>query len=189
MKKVLALVLAAAFISSAAFNASAQVPNLTLYFDTGAGFNSQTKDCPNGTPGTVLDAVQVVLNNANAWLTSVEYSIAFPPSMSYAFANSSATLAIGNPVSGHTLGWNLPQNAFSPFVVSEVNFLWNCDGCNPPNDEPVTVVANGDTGFLRMVAWPDNNVIDLVGSTSLVCPGAIPVQEKTWGSIKSLYNE
>jgi hypothetical protein len=37
------------------------------------------------------------------------------------------------------------------------------------------------------VRWPDTTAIDLVGMTSLVCPGPVSTSTTTWGAVKALY--
>jgi len=188
MKKVLAVVLAAAFVGVVSFNANAQVPNASVYFDNGT-FAQQQKDCPNAPVGTVLDQVYVVLNNVNAFISAVEFGISYPAATIWVGDVHSTPLFLGTSPTGVAISWNIPQNAFGPFLAMSANILWGCNGCAGYENSPITVINHGVTGQLRAVGWPNNDLINLVGGTSLVCPNAVPVEEQTWGAIKSLYND
>jgi hypothetical protein len=188
MKKVLAVVLAAAFVGVVSFNVNAQVPNAAVYFDDGT-YAQQQKDCPNAPVGTVLDHLNVVLNNVNSYVSAVEFSVSYPAAISWLGDTHSTPLHLGFSPSGVAISWALPQNAFGPMLAMQAQFVWMCDGCGGFDNSPVTVGPHGTTGFLRAVGWPNNNLIDLVGGTALICPLGVPTEEQTWGAIKSLYND
>jgi hypothetical protein len=193
MKKVLAVVLAAVFVCVGAYSADAQVPFATVVFDDDFGKNS--KDCPGN---NVLDTLTVIGANFNTFLGAIEYGISFPPSLSLigeqflpnkviSVGTSDVTAA---PDFGLTIGFgNNPVNAFATAVIHRMIVLWNCTGCDPPTDETVLVVANGLSGLLQGAVWPTSVLFPVLGGIAVVCPTPVPVEEQTWGQIKSLYSE
>ncbi len=181
MKKVLALALAVALMGMASSNVSAQVPNVQVYFDDIA---HTAKNCAGV---GVMDTLLVVANNFNMWMNAIEYSIQYPPSLTWVADLSPSPLNIGNTPSGVATSFPQPVNAFNPAVVMQVLVMWNCDVCGGTPDA-VVVQPHPQTGFVRASRWPDNALVAGVGMTSLVCPGVVPVEETTWGQVKALYN-
>jgi hypothetical protein len=187
MKKVLAVVLAAALLGVSSFGVSAQVPNVQAYFD--ANLTETSRDCQGV---GVLQDVFIVANNFNMFLSAIEYGVDYSGAAAeliYLGEISAAPLALGTTPIGVAQSWNLPQNAFGPLVVMKVIMQWNCDACQlPAQNAPIVVVPHQVSGFLRGVRWPDQLLVTGLGMTSVVCAGPVPVQETTWGQIKSLYN-
>lgn len=188
MKKVLAVVLAAAFVGVVSFNANAQVPNASVYFDD-VTFSQQQENCPNAPAGTVLGTLYVVLNNVNSFISAVEFGIVYPPAIGWLGDAFDTPLHLGDSPTGVAISWSTPRNAFGNLKVMEAIFVWNCEGCVGFENNPIIVVPHPQTNQLRAVAAPSNILINLVGGTSMICPQGIPVQEETWGAIKSLYND
>lgn len=187
MKKVLAVVLAAAFLGIGAMSADAQTPNVAVYFDD--LLQETSKDCPPGTPGTVLDEAYVVCNNFGIFLIALEYQITFPPSVIFLGDDPQNTNVpfLGSSPAGIAIAWDIPQNAFDPFIANIITFVWNCDGCGAT--EPIVVGPNPQSNLLRGVEWLTQDQVIAVGMTSLVCPGTVSTEESTWGKVKALYNE
>ena len=186
MKKVLAVVLAAAFVSVSTIGAMAQpVPNVQFFFDRNMTMTAM--DCP-GTTGDI-ETGYVVAVNFEAFFSAIEYSVAYPPSMIY-IADAPVNvnqLNIGNSNSGISSAWSLPMNGFEPIRILEVLYQWNCDDCYDAANGAIVVGEFPISGALRYTRWPDNTLFAAVGMTSLVCPGPVPVQESSWGGIKALY--
>jgi hypothetical protein len=185
MKKVLAVVLAAAFVSIMAIGAVAQpVPYVQFYFDRNMTMTAM--DCP-GT-STDIQSGYIVAVNFNMLFTAIEYSVAYPPSMLYladAPVNENQ-LNIGFSNTGISSAWSLPLLGFEPIRILEVLYQWSCDnGCYDP--EAIIVGANPISGLLQFTRFPDNILFEAIGMTSLVCPGVVPVEETSWGGIKALY--
>jgi hypothetical protein len=192
MKKVLAVVLAAAFVCIGAYNASAQVPLLKVVFNE--DFGTDSKDCP----GPVLDTLAVIGSNFNTYLGAIEYGVSFPPSISLIgemfLPNKVVSIGTSDvtagPDFGLTIGFgNNPVNAFSTAVIHRMIVVWNCSSCGPPSDDVIQVVPNGLSNELRGAVWPTSVLFDIYGGTSVICPSSVPVQEQTWGQIKSLYGD
>lgn len=183
MKKVLAVVLTVAFVSLWAYSATAQTPHVVVFFDENW---TQTTGVCQGV-GT-LDNLYVVAVNFNMFINAIEYGVSYPPSLTWIADIPNTPLVIGNTPSGVATTWQLPQNGFDPLGVMEVLVSWNCDACGSNANDPIVVGPHPVTGFLRATRYPDNALVDGVGLTSLVCP-VVPVEEKTWGGVKALYND
>jgi hypothetical protein len=183
MKKVLAVVLTVAFISLWAYSASAQTPHVVVFFDE--DFWTQTTEVCQGI-GT-LDTLSVVAVGWNMFISAIEYSVSYPPSLIWLADLPVTQLNIGTTPSGVATTWGLPQNGFEPLGIMNVLVSWNCDDCTGYQNDPIVVGPHPLTGFLRVARYPDNELIEGVGLTSLVCP-VVPVEEQTWGGVKALYD-
>lgn len=208
MKKTLVVVVAIAIALSASV-ASAQIPNVVVYFDL--TYTQMDALCPPDPAGTVATELYVVANNFNMWMSAIEYMVELPPSLMFlgdidptggGWAGSQ--LKIGSSVTGIGISWPLPANAFVPLRCQKISVLWQCQNLGTV-EAPNCVLADGVTGFTdhtinvykyptsadgpRAVRWPDNVVVGGVGLTSVICGQTIPVEETTWGGIKALYDE
>jgi hypothetical protein len=188
MKKVLAVVLAAAFVSLTALGAYAQIPNVQWFFDE--NLTQTSADCD----GSAFNTGYIVAVNFNEFISSVEYTINYPVSGDMTIVGEGSVnalqLNIGNTQTGIASAWALPLNCFQPTVILQVIYSWNsCSNCNPGANKNQSIVADiHPTGRLSYVRWPDNTRFDAIGMTSLVCPGAIPTEETSWGAVKALYD-
>lgn len=187
MKNVLVVVIAVA-IGLTAVHASAQIPNVSIYFDK--TFTETGKNCPVAPPGTVMDSIWVVANNFNMWMNAIEYTIEYPSKVLWVGdAFPPDRLTIGSSPSGVGVSWPLPANAFGALVIQKARFFWMCDQCGPTDFDrnvPWTVLPYPLQSTVRAVRWPDLVIVPGVGMTSLICP-TTPVHETTWGGIKALY--
>lgn len=197
MKRILVVVCAVA-IGFSAITASAQVPNIGVFFDENLQF--MWADCP---PGGGLDTAYVAAHNLDMWVGSLEYAIEYPPYMTWISdivpnlatpENPDGVLKIGmSPVGMGGIGivYPIPRNGFVGLLTQLILFNWNCDGCDPgppPGmDYQQVLVVSPPYGALRAVRWPDSFEVPMVGMASDICSGVIPVQENTWGGIKALY--
>lgn len=185
MKKALAGVLAVALAGAMAVSASAQVPNVQVYFDP-AYSNTQTNCMPAGP-----DTWYVVMNNWNMFVAGVDFSVIYPPAVFWtgdALPDPATMASLGNSPTGVAVAWNLPQNGFGPLLALKLNVFWGMCDCNA-GPQPVRV--GGYTPFGKTepsaVQWPLYNEVSGIGMTSLICPGAIATDNKTWGGVKALY--
>jgi hypothetical protein len=201
MKKALAGVLVASLVGLMAAGATAQVPNIQVYFNGNPAFGSF-----NGTyelcksPGTFQD-LYVVLNNYNMFVQGVDFSIDYPAALFPGQETQPAeTLVIGNSnanggTGGIAITWQNPQNGFVPLLALTVQAIWTSNCMCGPGGEQALVVrgwhyaeqGSGGKADPTGVRWPDYAEISGVGMTSLVCPEAVSVRESTWGGIKALY--
>ncbi len=128
------------------------------------------------------------------YVSAIEYSVDYSAlsSLLYIADMPVAPLNIGTTPIGVASGWSIPQNAYEPLLVMKLFVQWLCDDCDEerPANQAI-VVRPGPTalsGRVQAVRWPDNVIVPGLGMTSTVCRRLIPVQETTWGQIKSLYN-
>jgi len=182
---VLLMALGVAWVSAAG-----PVPNVQVYFtsDYGAYGKAQIPECPPNPPGTVFDSLYVVANNFNCYISAIEYQVSYPPQIIWLGDDTGTGLNIGSSPTGIATAWPFPQNAFVPYAVNKVKFIYNCQLCYDGNNIPITVLPNPGSGYLRFTQWPSNTLINAIGMVSLICP-TIPVEETTWGNIKAIYNK
>jgi hypothetical protein len=67
-----------------------------------------------------------------------------------------------------------------------------CVGCATPaclvlNEINMQTLTDSPETFLRLVTPASNNHINYNSFTGAVCPDAVPVRNRTWGSVKALY--
>lgn len=167
---------------------SAQTPFIAVYFDH-AWQVGGNPPAPAGDPcpGMVLDSLYIALVNANAFVSGVEFQVIYPAEIGYIADFDKQAVAVGTTATGFSQGWAIPVNGFSAVYVCGVSFLWTCTGCTVFNS-PIVVVPNPNTGFLGYTDFPNYTAFPAVGMTSLIC-ATIPVEETTWGQVKSLYGE
>ncbi len=160
-------------------------PTVGVYFDQ--AYTVMQKPCvgPN-----VMDYAYVVAYNFDVFLSGMEYMISYPPSILWVADLDIPAVTIGNTPSGISMGFgSTPLNGFGPVLLHRVAFLWQCMGCDATNeDDPIVVLPHPVSGFLRGTDFPNFDFVYGVGMTSLVC-ATVPVNETTWGKIKSLYEE
>lgn len=200
MKKALAGVLVASLVGLMAVAATAQVPNIQIYFNGNPAFNSFNSTQANCEfPGNARD-LYVVLNNWNMFVQGVEFSIDYPAALFPAGETAPAnTLTIGSSPSngGHggvAIAWQLPQNGFVPLLALTAHVFETAD-CNCSGGPYALVVRgyyygdldNGGNVHPQAVRWPDFAELDGVGMTSLICPGPVATEQTTWGGVKALY--
>lgn len=179
-----ALLIALGLFLAATSGAAAQTPIVSVYFDD--LLTDGSKDCPTG--GGV-DSFYVVLENFNTWVSGIEYLIDYPGTMTWLSDFGTPPVTLGTTPVGISSGFGMPRNGYSKIVAAQVLFLWNCNGCET-SDDPI--VVRGHPEFApappRGTDWPNYDFIEAVGMTSLVC-ATVPVEETTWGHIKSLFDE
>lgn len=192
MRKVLVVATAAALLCMGAIGAFAQIPNMQVYFDK--NLQQTQADCKGF---LYEDTLQVVCNNFNMLMSTVEFGIQ-PPTVN-AYYNGdiipAGALILGDNTAnqGLVITYPLPRNCFFPFVACQLRITWLCDVCGqagPPAsifNEPIKVIPNQTSGLLRAIEYQSLRVIDVVGMTSTICPESNATEESTWGKVKSLY--
>lgn len=188
MKKALAGVLAVALAGVLAGSAMAQVPNVQVYFDP-ALTQTQT-NC--GQAGT-LATLYVVMNNWNMNVTGVDFSIAYPPSLTWVgdvLPDPSTQTSIGASPGGIAIAYAncCYLNGFLNNVVLLPFVVWGPCNCSQ-GPEPLVVGGYTPLGKTQPTAVRKEDFTEHtgLGMTSLICPGAIAVEPTTWGQVKALY--
>lgn len=162
---------------------SAQTPYIAVYFNQ--GLSEQEAVCPG--PG--VDTWFVAALNFNAYLSGAEFAIEYPVAVTWMADLNKPAVSVGNTPTGISMGFPLPVNGFNPVFLCSPQVWWNCSACAEPYlDNAVRVVANPSTGFLGVTDYPQFNMIPGVGLTAWICR-TIPVEDTTWGQVKSLYGE
>jgi hypothetical protein len=172
-------------------NAGGPIPNVQVYFTSDWGTYGQTAlvECPDAPHNTVLDSFYVVASNFNMWMIGIEYFLSLPfqiNPLAQEVPNGGLVIGTAWIFPGIAISWPLPQNAFVPFAVTKIKFLYRCTLCQDGTDICIHVLNHQDTGFVRAVRWPDITFVNGIGMTSMICP-TVPVEETTWGGIKALY--
>lgn len=182
-----ALALAFALVIVMVGAASAQIPFIAVYFDQYYSVEAlPPPPCSDPCPGIgVIDYLWIALANANAYVTGVDFKVAYPPEMIWMADIGTQPVTIGTTNTGFSMGWALPQNGYNVVPICQVKFMWNCDFCPAPNI-PVTVVQNPFTVFLGYSDFPNYQLYPAVGLTALIC-ASVPAEETTWGQVKALF--
>jgi hypothetical protein len=196
MKRFLVVVCAVAVcLSAATANAQTAVPYVQVYFDE--GLSQSHANCPDAPAGSQASFLYVVAHNWDMWMQSIEYAIEYPPELTFLgdFVDPATQLELGaSPTTslagGIAVTWTSRGNAFRPLLIQRASVLWMCEGC-PLTNIPVVVVQHPSTelpdGLIRAIEAGSSAEFGGVGMTSFICP-TVPVEETTWGGIKSLYN-
>jgi hypothetical protein len=194
-KRVLATGFALMLIMLSFSVTSAQTPFVAVYFDH--AFQTEASPvAPNPCPGIgVLDTLYIAATNFNAFLSGIEFQVHYPPSLIWITDfDTPPTVAVpgatfGNTPTGISVGWANPQNGFFTVEICKVLVQWNCDDCDV-TDQPI--IVTGHPLFVpaipRATDFPNFQFINGVGLTSLICV-TVPVEESTWGKVKSLYQD
>jgi hypothetical protein len=159
----LAAVLGAVVLCLGAAPATGQTGTLTAYFDP--AWTQRTAECP----GPVVGSIYIVAENWNYFLSGIEFKVEYPPCMMWLADLDIPPVTIGSSPNGVSIGWPLPQNGFFPIQVMRALVLWNCTGCNTPNQR-ITVVGHPVSGLVQVARFPDYALVEGRGRASVVCP-------------------
>jgi hypothetical protein len=190
----------AAIIAASVVPASAQVPNVQVYFEGNPAFNTfDTIATWCHPPGTTQD-IYVVFQNFNMFVQAVDFSIDYPAALFHAAETAPPeTLVLGDSdasggTGGIAIAWYNPQNGYQPLLALTVSVLWttHCDCYGLFQVLRVRgymygSVGNGGKVNPQAVRWPDFEELDGYGLVSYVCPPPYSTEETTWGRVKALY--
>jgi hypothetical protein len=176
-----------------AAGATAQVPFFQVFFDDDSN-GSYGETQANCGPVNSAQNLYLVLLNANGFVAAVDYQISFPPALMFLSDSYPVVpggyLNLGNSQSGNAVSYGLPRNGFAPMLVVTMSTLWtgSCD-CNSMGPQAIVVGPYPGVGKTTpsWVRWPDFAEFSAVGMTSLLCPGPVSTESKTWGGVKALY--
>ena len=199
MKRALAGVLAIAFVGLMAAGATAQVPFFQVYFDDDSN-GSYGQTAANCGPVNTFQNLYLVALNWNMFVAAVDYQVVFPASGALLFSNDNFPTVPGghiiigatpanNSAEGLAISYGLPRSGFSPMLITRMSTIWT-GACNCSSG-PIPLVVGPYPGVGKSspsgVRWPDYVEFQAVGMTSLLCPGPVSTESKTWGAVKALY--
>lgn len=164
--------------------AAGQTPTLRIYFDLELTQGHQ--GCPDPPDSLLEDSLYVVAENFGTWFTAMEYQIQFPPEM-ILIEDDTGGLNISNSAEGIATAWPTYLIGTERVVINKVKFMWNCQ-IDPNGDIPIPIVAHPQTGHIRGVSWWTHEFITAVGSSGWISQEEVPVEDTSWGRIKSIYN-
>ncbi len=163
-------------------------PTMGLYFDYWPG---QMHYYPSAI-GEQLDAY-VCGHHASCYVSAVEFMLELPPGVAMTtFTIPDGSMNMGDPVSGISITYWPPLNFYiqNYHMLCQVNLLF-IEFClrygGTMADVPIRIVDHPTGGGIYGTCWPDNDMFDFIGLTSILCPGLIGVEDKSWGAIKSMY--
>lgn len=167
------------------------IPSIGLYFSFNPTNPGQAHYGPM--PGEAFFAF-VYVHNWDCYLTAVEFAISpLPPAIIYSgFDLPEDYLNLGDPQSGIAITWFPPVNDPPPYhLVCTIN-LFSMGTCiyfgGSMVDFPIAIIPNPDGGGgIYATCWPEQNMIELIGETSIICPDLIANEEHSWGAIKDLF--
>jgi len=187
MKKVLVAMLAVALIGVIAVSATAQVPNVQVFFDS-AHTQTQTVCGAQGS----LTTLYVVMNNWNMNVIGVDFSVIYGPSLVWladVLPNPLNSTSVGQSPTGIAITYAnccyLPS--FTNPEVLQITVSWGPCGCGAP--KAVVVGGNTTLGKTQPTAIRKEDLQSFggVGMTSLILSCPLATQPSTWGRVKELY--
>jgi hypothetical protein len=162
-------------------------PHMQIQFSNGL----EAADCPDAPPGSIIDSLYIIARFVDCWMQGFEFKVSYPPAImfleDYLLCEPDLWIPpFPTSETGLSISCKYPIPCSPHCVVDKVHFMWMCHGCTV-TDIPVVVIPFGPEGRICITCWPDDFVIHLIGMTSLIC-STLPVEETSWGRIKSLYN-
>ena len=139
-------------------------------------------------PFVAFDAY-VYGHDIQCYLDASEFKVVYPPTvMQIGFDLPAGSLNLGDPASGISIAYWPPMDGWNPGynLLCTIHYV-TLATCPQMYNTPIQIIAHPDSGHLQGSCWPENNLFEYTGLTSIICPDQISVQTKTWGSIKSLF--
>ena len=191
MKRVLLTVVVAILIPGL-LNATAV---MGVFFDPDDPAMASGSYSPAGPLPFVFDA-HIMLYYADQYVTGVEYQLLTPDDPGHSqFAYQGVvypdnmSVELGDPFTGHAITFWPPLNGYLPGynVCCTLRDCFILTPCASWPDYPVVIGPHPGSEELRGTYMPDNDFFPIVGTTSILCPDQIAVEEKSWGAIKTLF--
>jgi hypothetical protein len=132
-------------------------------------------------------------HNIGCYLTACEFSleIAHPAIQLTGFTLLPGSINLGDPLAGISItywppldGWNPGYNLLCTLHFLAIEFCEEFGGTLV--NVPIQIGPHPDTGEIRGTCWPDQNIFQFTGLTSIICPFGTAVEEQSWGAIKSM---
>jgi hypothetical protein len=135
----------------------------------------------------------IFAHHTECYLDAAEFQLGLPPGISMiTFTLPPGTINIGDPIAGIAVaywppmdGWNPGYNLMCTVTLLATDWCWTQGGTM--HDASVMILPNPSAGAINGSCWPDNDLFQFAGLTSILCPDYIATQEKSWGAIKSLF--
>lgn len=131
------------------------------------------------------------------YVNAFEFALVLPAGIIYqTITVPEGSLTLGDPIAGIAITYWPPLNGVDPGynLLATIQLLTLPTGACCWNggtliDAPLRIVAHPATGvaFPRESCWPENNLVEVVGLTSTICPCQVGTENMSWGSIKSLF--
>jgi hypothetical protein len=139
----------------------------------------------------------VYADNVACYLSAVEFAVSpLPPTIYYdGFTVPEGSLLIGDPITqaGVSITYFPPLNGFFPgynelcklYFTAEEDWCYQYGGTLV--NLPLAIIPHAETGLIQGACFPEGNLFEFTGLTSILCPHEIGVKNESWGAIKSLF--
>lgn len=137
----------------------------------------------------------VYLHNMPCYVTGAEFRLSLPAGIALVgYEVPGHGLYIGDLVNGGmAIAYWPPLNGYDPgyTLLCRIELLatkWCVrNGQYWLIDAFVRVGQHEESHAIQVACYPENNLVPVVGLTSIICPVWIGTKDKSWGSIKALY--
>lgn len=132
-------------------------------------------------------------HSLGCYVNAFEFGMTLPAGIVVTgFTVPEGSLTQGGLPTGLAITYWPPLNGVDPGynLLCTVDLLALPDGaCGAIMNAPLQIVADGTSGAAlpRESCWPENNLTEVFGLTSIICPDQIATESKSWGAIKSLF--
>lgn len=129
------------------------------------------------------------------YVTAVEYQIVTPSDPAHAIFMiigveypKCHSVDLGSPLGGHSLCVWPPVTGYPDGCDLLATFTCITTlPCSQMYNYILTVGPHPDTGLIRGTYYPDNEMFDIRGMSSLLCLKGYAAGDESWGAIKSLF--
>ena len=179
------------------------IPGMLNAATLGAYFDWQPPGQMSYSPAafTYFDVYLYMHNSGVGFITAIEYQLQTPSDPTHVFFGidmihitypDNMAVTLGDPFTGHSISYWPPLDGANPGYNMMCHMpCFTTDPCVSEGgvlaDYPLVIGAHPGSGELRGTYWPGNLFFSIDGLTSILCPEANAVEEKSWGAIKSLY--
>jgi hypothetical protein len=133
----------------------------------------------------------------NCFTSGIEFAVQLPAGVVMTgWSVPEGSLTLGDPINGLAATYFPPLNGFDPGynLLATVQLMTLPEGAclwygGMTVNAPLRIVADPRSGAAlpRQSCYPDMNLIEVIGLTSIICPEMIATEESSWGAIKSLF--
>ena len=173
----------------------AETSAVRIYFD--ADYTISGAECPLDPPFTNIDTLYVVAENFSDPIIKIEYALRFIPQLLWLGDSFVSGTTTGKTHIGIIHTWAAPQDASGKLLLAKCIVGWVCVGCQGNESTSYCVDSHPYTGYLRdtrasdlMWIYPMSLGAMICGCGSnepVSCTVTVPVEDASWGQIKSMY--